>query len=164
MNTERKWYEWTPGSVSENENEAASAREPRATRVFVAEDDADLRLLIGMALRRDGYEVIEAADGLELLDCLQDALTFPLNMPDVIITDVMMPRYSGLGVLRALRRAKWFTPVIVVSATGQKNLEQARELGATAFLKKPFNIDDLRTAVVNASLAGIRARNAVRVD
>jgi len=163
MQSDRKWYEWTSGDPTED---AAphSRRDTRPTRIFVAEDDADLRALIAQSLRRDGYEVVEAADGLELLDCLQDALSFPLDMPDVIITDVMMPRYSGLGVLRALRRAKWFTPVIVVSATAEKSLEQARELGATAFLKKPFAIDALRVAVANATLASIRARNALEQD
>ena len=159
MNTGLKWYE----NAAEGDG-APSSKSARPARIFVAEDDPDLRALMSRALRRDGYEVIEASDGLELLDCLQDALALPLSMPDVIITDVMMPRYTGLGVLRALRRANWFTPVIVVSALGEKHLEQARELGATAFLKKPFDLDDLRTAVVNASLAGIRARNVPNVD
>lgn len=159
MNTDQKWY-----ASAESPDGPPSSTTARPIRIFVAEDDSDLRALMARALRRDGYEVIESADGLELLDCLQDALAMPLSMPDVIITDVMMPRYSGLGVLRALRRANWFTPVIVVSALGEKHLEQARELGATAFLKKPFDLDALRTAVVNASLAGLRARNVPDTD
>ena len=56
-------------------------------------------------------------------------------------------------------RANWFTPVIVMSALPHQVLqERARELGAVAFFRKPFDIDDFRTAVINASLTSIRAR------
>ncbi len=155
--SELKWYDWSLGErVGRSE---PMLRKVRKTRVFLADDDEDLRLLIGRSLRSDGYEVIEASNGLELLDRLQDALSeIPLSMPEVIITDVLMPQYTGLGVLKALRRANWFTPVIVVSAHDEPHATQAKELGAVAFLKKPFDLDDLRTAVVNASLASLRAR------
>lgn len=120
-------------------------------RVLVAEDDPDLRDFIASALSNDGYEVVDVADGAEALDRLQEAISCPLMLPDVIVMDVLMPGYSGLGVLTALRRASWTTPVILMSAMNERTIsEKARALGATAFLKKPFNMDDLRTAVVNA--------------
>lgn len=124
-------------------------------RVLLAEDDPDLRALIRAALSHDGYEVVDVADGAEVLDRLQNAIDCPLTLPDVIVMDVIMPGYSGLGVLTALRRASWTTPVIMMSAIDEPSIaEKARVLGATAFFKKPFKIDDLRTAVVNASISG----------
>ncbi len=123
--------------------------------VLVAEDDPDLRALITSALSSDGYEVVDVADGSEALDRLQEAISCPLMLPDVIIMDVIMPGYSGLGVLTALRRASWTTPIIMMSAMDEPSIsEKARALGASAFFKKPFNMDDLRTAVVNASICG----------
>jgi DNA-binding response OmpR family regulator len=132
-------------------DERVSARAP--TRVFVAEDDPDMRSLIKQALIKDGYEVGEAVDGVDLLDMLQKALALPLMRPDVIVMDVIMPRHSGFGVLAALRRANWKTPVIMMSAIGEESIcRKAKELGAAAFLKKPFDMDDLRTAVLSASM------------
>ena len=129
-------------------------------RVLLAEDDPDLRALIRSALARDGYEVVAVEDGAEVLDSLQQAISCPLTLPDVIVMDVIMPGYSGLGVLAALRRANWTTPVIMMSAMSEPSIsDKARALGAIAFFKKPFNIDDLRTAVVNASICGAAARS-----
>jgi two-component system chemotaxis response regulator CheY len=73
--------------------------------------------------------------------------------------DFVMPRYSGLGVLSALRRANWFTPVIMMSGVADDDVRQkAKALGAAAFLRKPFDMDDLRTAVVNAAVLSSRAK------
>src|SRR5688500_5273876 len=91
-------------------------------RVFIAEDDPDQRALIEHALAKDGYEVIEANDGLELLDRLQDALETPIDMPDLIITDIVMPMFSGMAILEALRHSNWVTPVIIVSARHDEEL------------------------------------------
>ena len=128
-------------------------------RVLLAEDDEDLRALIKAALATDGYEVTDVADGAEVLDRLQDSISCPLTLPDVIVMDVIMPGYSGLGVLTALRRANWTTPVIMMSAMEEPSIsDKARALGATAFFKKPFDMSALRTAVVNASISGRGSR------
>jgi two-component system, response regulator, stage 0 sporulation protein F len=148
-----KWYE----GYTDDTADRTRARAP--SRVLLADDDPDLRMLLSAALTKDGYQVIEALDGVDLLDKLQDALSIPISMPDVIVMDVIMPGYSGLGVLTALRRANWFTPVIVISAINDASIRQrAKDLGATAFFKKPFDVDDLRTAVINASLTSQRAK------
>jgi DNA-binding response OmpR family regulator len=155
MNKQEKWYE--PFVQSDARSPPPSARAP--SRVLLAEDDADLRDILAEALVKDGYEVMCACDGLEMLERLQDALELPLTMPDIIVMDFVMPRYSGLGVLSALRRANWFTPVIMMSGAADESVrEKARVLGAAAFLRKPFDIDDLRTAVVNAALLSARAK------
>lgn len=123
--------------------------------VLVADDDEDMRSLVVEALRLDGYQVVEARDGAELLDYLRGALADPTHArPDVVVTDVLMPKLSGLGVLDALHRAAWNVPVILMTAMGDDSVHTlARRLGAVCVLRKPLDVDDLRTAVLNARVA-----------
>jgi len=126
--------------------------------VLVADDDEDMRTLVVETLRADGYRVIEAHDGAELLDHLRGALDATLPKPDVVVTDVLMPKLSGLGVLDALRRAQWNVPVILMTVLGDGSVHTlARRLGAVCVLRKPLVVDDLRTAILNAGVAFSRA-------
>jgi two-component system, response regulator, stage 0 sporulation protein F len=128
-----------------------------ATTVLVADDDDDMRALVASALRADGYDVLEARDGAELLDRLEQALEQPAARPDIVVTDIMMPRLSGLGVLDALRRAQLHFPVILMTVLADDSINiVAKRLGAIGVLRKPFDVDDLRTAVVNACVAYAR--------
>jgi DNA-binding response OmpR family regulator len=127
------------------------------TRVLVADDDDDMRDLVADTLRADGYDVLEARDGADLLAQLEAALGNPQARPDLVVTDIMMPKLSGLGVLDALRRAQLHFPVILMTVLRDDSIYiVARRLGAVGVLRKPFDIDDLRTAVVNACLAYTR--------
>lgn len=120
--------------------------------MFIAEDDADMRALMRVALERDGCRVIEARDGAELIDLLGSTVECPALQPDVVITDVRMPNFSGLGVLRTLRQADWTVPVILVTVDAGPAVESdARQWGAAAVFHKPFDLEDLRTAVANAA-------------
>jgi CheY-like chemotaxis protein len=124
----------------------------RPTTIFLAEDDDDLRALLSLALRRDGYFVVEARDGGELLDLLADVCNAPWSKPDVIITDVLMPCYSGLGILGALRNTHWDVPVIVITARRDADVARdAMRLGATKVIRKPIDLADLRTAILSKS-------------
>jgi two-component system response regulator (stage 0 sporulation protein F) len=121
--------------------------------IFLADDDDDMRALLALALQSDGYEVVEAKDGAELLELLAGASASPMNRPDLIVTDVLMPCYSGLGVLAALHKSAWNVPVILITARQDAGVEKdAKRLGAAAVVRKPFDIDDLRTAILNASI------------
>ncbi len=120
-----------------------------AQTIFVAEDDEFMRKLLVTTLASDGYSVREAASGTELLELL--AHVTPLDKPDLIVADVSMPGYSGLKVLRAIREAGWATPVILITANRDAQLRQdAVDFGVTEFMHKPFDMADLRVAVVNA--------------
>jgi DNA-binding response OmpR family regulator len=122
--------------------------------ILVADDDDDMRALMVNTLRSDGYAVVEAHDGAELLEILRDALEDVGVRPDIVITDIKMPRLSGFGVLQALRRAHVRMPVILVTAFGDESMHVvAKRLGAVGVLQKPFDVDDLRTVVMNASAA-----------
>jgi CheY-like chemotaxis protein len=122
-------------------------------RVLVAEDDTDTREALVEALRLDGYEVIEAHNGWELLQYLatQDAQTEPTSQVDLVISDIRMPGKNGLDVLAGLRCANGATPFILI--TGFSDLQihaEARRLGAAAVLAKPFALEQLRTVMQHA--------------
>jgi len=120
--------------------------------VLVAEEDNELRERLAGTLRRDGYEVIEAKDGLDLLDQIAPLLaTQQMHEPiDVIIADVRMPCFAGLEILTHLVEAERKPTVIVISAPGDPGIRaRARRLGAIAVMDKPFDIDDLRTVLFN---------------
>jgi CheY-like chemotaxis protein len=124
----------------------------RRPRLVVAEDDADVLLMISVALRGLGYDIVEARSGGELLDQLGDALLDgdPAAQPDVIISDIRMPGVTGMEVLAGLRGARWPTAIVLMTAYADREMrEEARRLGVDAFFEKPFDIDDLVTAVVN---------------
>ena len=118
--------------------------------VMLAEDDREMRELIASALAAEGYEVIEARDGSELLSRLQEVAKQPRGRETlaVVISDVRMPRLDGLDVLAALRCARWYTPVILITAFGDEEVHRvAHELGAVGVLDKPFSLADLRSLV-----------------
>jgi DNA-binding response OmpR family regulator len=143
---------------SDNTNPAPPSRPAgRRGRVLVAEDDDALRALMAAALARDGYEIIEARDGPEVLDLLASRGTDAPGRPlDLIVSDVRMPGWSGLDVLAGLSRDPTAPPVVLVTAFGDEELHaNARRLGARATMDKPFDMDDLR-AVVQSVLAGHR--------
>jgi CheY-like chemotaxis protein len=122
--------------------------------VLVADDDEDMRALVAGTFRSDGYAVLEARDGAELLEVLENAFDDPRVHPDVVVTDIMMPRLSGLGVLDAIRRANLHFPVILMTVLADHSVYTlAKRLGAVGVLRKPFDVDDLRTAVKNAVVA-----------
>jgi CheY-like chemotaxis protein len=126
-------------------------REAVGTKVFVADDDDELRALVVETLRADGYTVVEARDGNELLSMLSDTVVDPETRPDIVVTDVRMPNLSGLGVLEQLKLARIDLPVVMMTGFAPESVRiVAKRLGAVGVLSKPFDVDDLRTAVMNA--------------
>ena len=122
----------------------------RPTRIMLAEDDRELRKVLALALRRDGYEVAEARDGNHLRSYL-GALLYNKHQADpvdLIITDVRMPGPSGVEMLEWLREVVWSIPVIVITAFSDPVLHaEARRLGALAVLDKPFDVNELLALV-----------------
>lgn len=119
-------------------------------RVLVADDDVDMRRLVSHALKKDGCEVIEVADGAELLDYVGSSLLKENHVvrPDIIISDIRMPGFNGLQILAGLRKARWETPIILMTALDdQKTYADAARLGAAALFQKPFDTNHLRRAV-----------------
>jgi|GEM_PF-1762365 len=114
-------------------------------RVLVADDDASIRALVHRVLAADGYEMLEARNGEETIDCMLRA------KPDIVLLDLQMPAKSGWDVLTTrmnddvLRKI----PVIVVSARRGPDVARALASGAYALLSKPFEIQALKYLVRN---------------
>ncbi|MCW8140400.1 MAG: response regulator [Planctomycetota bacterium] len=131
-----------------------AAPRPRRPRVLVAEDHPLLRRAIRVALERDGYDVLEAGNGLELVDRLQETTLAGEPAPDLVLSDQGLPLATGLEVLGRLREAQWPLPfVLMLDGPLDGRLEaDAYRLGARAVLAKPFGLEQLR-ATVRAALA-----------
>jgi CheY-like chemotaxis protein len=131
----------------------------RRSRVLLAEDDAAFRVVLATILRQDGYEVTEATNGEDVLCQLGASTLFGGigDAPDVIVSDISMPRWTGLDVLAGLRRSGRQVPVVLMSAFGDDNLRQAAAaLGARAFLDKPFELVKLQNLVRDLAPRGLR--------
>lgn len=114
----------------------------RTKTILICEDDENLRQLIRVVIGA-GYHVVEASDGDEALELAGE------HRPDLIILDLMMPRMSGLDVLRRLHEdgGPAGTHIVVMSAWPDAD-GASLDAGADVFLQKPFEPDAL-TAIVN---------------
>jgi CheY-like chemotaxis protein len=120
-------------------------------RVVIAEDDPEMRRILVEVFRDDGYDVLEAEDGVRLLIELKAELGRAEAPLDLIVSDIRMPVYGGLDVLNELRRARRPTPVLLITGFGDDEVRAAAEaLGAT-LLEKPFAVDELRTVASKLS-------------
>ncbi len=119
--------------------------------MLVAEDDGEMRSVVVVALRGDGYEVVEVADGGRMLvDVAARLKAEPgADSLDLIVSDIRMPVCTGLQILSALREAHWQMPVILMTAFGDEATRRHAESLAAVLFDKPFDVDDLRTAVAN---------------
>jgi len=122
---------------------------PDILLVMVADDDDDFRAGIVAALQAQGHSTIEARDGKELLDLLQQTQDAkPSRRPDVLLADVKMPNLSGLGVLEELRRLHWNVPVVAMTGLRDASIGTvAMRLGAFGVLHKPFDTAQMLTAL-----------------
>jgi DNA-binding response OmpR family regulator len=119
-------------------------------RLLVADDDADIRLLVVMRLQHSGHEVTGVGDGQAAVEACRD------GEHDLVVLDVMMPGMDGLAVCRELRAdpttAK--TPVILLTARAQTaDVEAGIAAGADDYVTKPFSPRDL-AARVDSLLSG----------
>ena len=115
-------------------------------KIVIAEDDAEMRALLAELMRRDGYDVHEAKDGRELLLVLESVCIHGIG-PDLIVSDIRMPGYTGLELLWAMREAEIALPVILITAFSDRKVrDKARRSGAI-LVDKPLDFDDLRRLV-----------------
>jgi CheY-like chemotaxis protein len=118
---------------------APAGAAPGPQRVLIADDDPQMRRLIRSVLQRDGFEVVEAVDGLDALDLTEKGGI------DLVILDLDMPRLDGLGVLEELRAQVRTAclPVIILTAQHGETEEKALDLGANDYLSKPVQTRSL---------------------
>lgn len=126
----------------------------RPLSILLAEDDAEFRELLARELEVEGVLVDCVADG----DMALARVLGARFRPDAVVSDVRMPRATGLDVLRDIRRAGLTIPVILLTGFGQSvELAEIDALGGAVLLEKPFDLDDLRIALRNLpSIARLR--------
>ena len=130
-------------------------------RILVVEDRPPLRRLLVRALEQEGYEVVSAEDGAAGIRQVQEK---PF---DLVLTDLKLPRASGLEVLRAASAAQANTPVVVLTAYGTvETAVEAMKAGAVDFIEKPFNDELLLESIRNALTLDVeqRATQAERAE
>lgn len=118
--------------------QAPQSEEPRArATVLLAEDDRALRRYLEVVLRRAGYEVLPAADGLEAMKALLS------NAVDAVVTDALMPHLSGHELCRFLREHPQLKGLPVVLLSGADPASLPEESGADLYLSKPVPAEEL---------------------
>ena len=119
--------------------------------LLIVEDDANLRYLLETAARRTGLfePVVSAKDGQAALEILQNSAE--TEMPAMIVTDLSMPRMTGLELLRALKselRTRSIPVAVITSSDLPNDRDLALEAGACSFVRKPYGLDALASALV----------------
>ena len=118
-------------------------------RVLLVEDEALISLVTSIALEDAGYHVTVAMDGLEGLRIAQQ------DQPELIITDFMMPRMTGLELIRALREAGFTRPIILATSIPEENLPERTEYDA--YIHKPYGEADVLAAIARVTASGARS-------
>jgi CheY-like chemotaxis protein len=106
-----------------------------SARILVADDDPFIRRLVAFTLKKRGYEILEAEDGMAALNLARQ------EKPDLAVLDVLMPEMTGLEVTKALAQdaATAHIPILILSASAQQSeIDAGLASGAAAYLVKPF--------------------------
>lgn len=121
---------------------------PREHAVLIADDDPDVRLLVTTTLGREGYPIIEARDGMEALELIEE------HSPALALLDVNMPRLDGVEVAQRLRAEGATIPFMFVTAlTKRADLDRALATHPAGYIAKPFPLEKLREQVRAALVA-----------
>lgn len=113
-------------------------------RILLVDDEPNLRKLLRHMLEIGGFEVVEAEDGLDALEKVENYL------PDIMILDVMMPFMDGVTVCKKLRAMSKFVELPIIMLSGKTQHEAVQEglaAGANQYLCKPITVDELLTNV-----------------
>lgn len=114
-------------------------------KILVVDDEESVRAMLVLILSKEGYEVIEAADGAA---CLELAAK---ELPDVVIMDIRMPKLDGMAAFRAMKQAQLASTVILMTAFATVDAAVgAMKAGAYDYIIKPFNIEEVKILIKRA--------------
>jgi DNA-binding response OmpR family regulator len=112
-----------------------------AARILLVDDEQSVQALLSYPLRRDGYEVVQATDGRNALEC------FAEQPFDLIVLDVMLPGIDGFEVCRRLRSSSSVPIIMLTARTDEIDKVVGLELGADDYITKPFSIREFSSRV-----------------
>jgi two-component system KDP operon response regulator KdpE len=131
-------------------------------RVLLVDDEPRIRESVRMNLEVEGFEVLEATDGVEALDAVRRLL------PDLVVLDVMMPNLDGFETLRELRRFSTVPVIMLTVKADERDVARGLELGADDYVPKPFSqtllVARIKAVLRRADLPPLTPRQHVVVD
>lgn len=117
--------------------------------ILVVDDEINLCRILGAKLAKNGYSVVAVHDGVQAVEKIRDGEF------DIVLLDLILPKMDGLTALAEIREMKDALPIIIMSACENSDaIEQAMSTGASAYVKKPFDLDNLVSLVQNTSSNG----------
>jgi putative two-component system response regulator len=149
-----------PAQMPEIETRSEEGGLKPVDRVLLAEDNADLRTFIRTMLTKAGHDVLVAADGAEAWEMAEK------DPPDLIVSDIMMPRVDGYELLRRVKSTPRTRSIPMILITAKPGLEaklKGYEFGADAYLSKPVNIRELDARIRNLVAERQVQQNAIRM-
>ncbi len=117
---------------------------PVPSTIMTVDDSPSMRMLLKAALTDLGYQVLEAEDGVQALERLDGV------EPDLLITDINMPRLDGFGLIEKVReqdRHRNLPILVLTTESSDEKKQRARSAGATGWIVKPFHPDKLAAAI-----------------
>lgn len=112
--------------------------------ILTVDDSVSMRMLLRAALTKEGHQINEAEDGVAAAQWLED------HQPDLVITDINMPRMDGFGLIEHIRAQPRFRDMPILVLTTESTAEKkarARAAGATGWIVKPFDPDQLNSVI-----------------
>jgi two-component system response regulator (stage 0 sporulation protein F) len=111
-------------------------------KILIVDDQFGIRLLLNEVLQKEGYQTFQAANGVQALDIVTK------HSPDLVLLDMKIPGMDGIEILKRMKVIDQDIRVIIMTAYGELDMiQEAKDLGALTHFAKPFDIDDIRTAV-----------------
>lgn len=114
-------------------------------KILIVDNEFNIRLVLSAMLKKEGYSIASATDGLEALQILK------AGKIDVVVTDLKMPNLDGMGLLNRITEQYPAVPVIIITAHGTvATAVEALKKGALDYITKPFELDDLKNVISKA--------------
>ena len=117
-------------------------KESKSKTILIVEDDSAARRSIARLLQFEGWKILEASNGVQGLRTFRDQL------PEIVLTDVVMPGLDGFYLAAVIKSISPQSPVIIMTGLGDAELDaKAQDLGVSALLRKPFEPGELLVAL-----------------
>lgn len=111
-------------------------------KILIVDDQYGIRILLTEILKKDGYKMYQASNGLQALEIMEK------HSPDLVLLDMKIPGMDGLEILKRIKQMRPETEVMMMTAYGELNMiNEAISLGAVTHFTKPFDIDEVRRQI-----------------
>ena len=111
-------------------------------KILIVDDQFGIRILLNEVFHKEGYQTFQAANGIQSLEILTN------HSPYLVLLDMKIPGMDGNEILKRMKQIDPDIKVIIMTAYGELDMiQQAKDLGAITHFAKPFDIDDIRSAV-----------------